>query len=159
MNKFVRKNKKGFTLTEMIVVIAIIGILAAVMIPSVVIYVNKARQNAAYQQAVAVLDFYDAYNTELSGGLLKEVSDVACIGNEHTFDNDSITCSTCGKDVASRPGDSIYTGFFDYYEEMTGKAVPTGTEFNDAKTQFTYVAENGVKVIITLSDMSVTYSK
>ena len=121
---------------------------------------NKARQNAAYQQAVAVLDFYEAYNTELEGGLLKEVSDVACTDNaSHTFENDSITCSTCNKDVASRPGDSIYTDFFDYYEEMTGKAVPTGTEFNDAKTQFTYVAENGVKVIITLSDMSVTYSK
>ena len=44
---------------------------AAVMIPGVIIYVNKAKQNAAYQQAVSALDVYEAYQTELDAGLIK----------------------------------------------------------------------------------------
>lgn len=44
----------GFTLTELIVVIAIIGILAAVLIPSVTIYISKAKKSAAMQDARAM---------------------------------------------------------------------------------------------------------
>lgn len=45
------KQNKGFTLTELIVVIAIIGILAAVLIPSLTGYIKKARFNADVQDA------------------------------------------------------------------------------------------------------------
>nr|WP_307990422.1 type II secretion system protein [uncultured Niameybacter sp.] len=51
MNKQIKKNKKGFTLVEMIVVIAIIGVLAAMMVPSLLGYIKKA--NTSNNKAAA----------------------------------------------------------------------------------------------------------
>ena len=67
--KKVLKNKKAFTLTEMIVVIAIIGILAGVLIPTITGYIKRANQSAAYQEAEAVLNIYETWQTEVEAGL------------------------------------------------------------------------------------------
>lgn len=50
-----RKNtKKGFTLTELIIVIVIIGILAAVLIPTLSGNIKKAKKSAAEQDALSI---------------------------------------------------------------------------------------------------------
>ena len=68
--KKVLKNKKAFTLTEMIVVIAIIGILAGVLIPTITGYIKRANQSAASQEATAMFQVYETYQTELNSGLI-----------------------------------------------------------------------------------------
>ncbi|MBQ4571069.1 MAG: type II secretion system protein [Bacilli bacterium] len=54
-------NKKGFTLTEMIVVIAIIGILAGVLIPAVTSYIKKAQKSNDEQLAASMTDEIERY--------------------------------------------------------------------------------------------------
>ena len=67
--KKVLKNKKAFTLTEMIVVIAIIGILAGVLIPTITGYIKRANQSAASQEATAMFQVYETWETEVEAGL------------------------------------------------------------------------------------------
>lgn len=57
-------NKKGFTLTEMIVVIAIIGILAGVLIPTITGYIKKTRLSNDQQVAASMTDEIERFCIE-----------------------------------------------------------------------------------------------
>ena len=62
-----RNNKKGFTIVELVIVIAVIAILAAVMIPTFGGIIKKAN-NSAVQQAAAAL-YKQAIAIDLADGV------------------------------------------------------------------------------------------
>ena len=89
--KKVLKNKKAFTLTEMIVVIAIIGILAGVLIPTITGYIKRANQSAASQEATAMFQVYETWETEKVSGLTsKEFDDYYFEIGDETLDEDTV---------------------------------------------------------------------
>ncbi len=51
MQKFIKKMKKGFTIMELVIVIAVIAILAAVLIPTFSNITDRANESAAMQEA------------------------------------------------------------------------------------------------------------
>lgn len=65
MNK--KMNKKGFTIVELVIVIAVIAILAAVLIPTFSGVIKKANQSAAMQYAASL--YKEALALDLADGV------------------------------------------------------------------------------------------
>ncbi len=74
-----KNTRKGFTITELVIVIAVIAILAAVLIPTFTSIINKANDSAALQEARATYTEYTAqwdYTTgPVAQDLIVKVSD------------------------------------------------------------------------------------
>jgi prepilin-type N-terminal cleavage/methylation domain-containing protein len=62
-----RKNKKGFTIVELVIVIGVIGILSAILIPTFVNLTNKANQAREQEE---VRNAYVAYSIDAQDGIL-----------------------------------------------------------------------------------------
>ena len=81
---------KGFTLIELMIVVAIIGVLAAVAIPAYKNYVGKAQFSAGLAQIAALKTPYDMYMYEQG----TDPSGAGDLGSNQTQPNGTITIVT-----------------------------------------------------------------
>lgn len=77
-----RTNKKGFTIVELVIVIAVIAILAAVLIPNLSRLVGKANESSAMQ---AARNEYQAYLAEYAKDL-DGTEDFVIIKGDYAFE-------------------------------------------------------------------------
>lgn len=63
------KKKKGFTLIELMAVIAIVAILAAVLVPTVSGYIERSKKTALITQVRNVVNAVEVYNSTASTSL------------------------------------------------------------------------------------------
>lgn len=80
--KLTRTNKKGFTIVELVIVIAVIAILAAVLIPNLSRLVGKANESSAMQ---AARNEYQAYLAEYAKDL-DGTEDFVIIKGDYAFE-------------------------------------------------------------------------
>jgi type IV pilus assembly protein PilA len=64
MSKLIRKSNKGFTLIELMIVVAIIGILAAIAIPNFLRFQLKSKSSEGKVNIAAIRTAQESYNAE-----------------------------------------------------------------------------------------------
>ncbi|MEG2428981.1 MAG: prepilin-type N-terminal cleavage/methylation domain-containing protein [Oscillospiraceae bacterium] len=126
--KIGKKNKKGFTLIELVVVIAIVAVLAAVGIPAIAGQVKKSQDAAALDNAklIATTASQMLSENETSGGLVTFAPDIAAVMNKAGIDIKS--CDSTKTAIT-------YTAVLDPADNKT----PIGMQVATA----TFVAKNG----------------
>lgn len=118
------KNKKGFTLVELIVVIVIILILAAVLVPSLLRYVDKANKANCKADAATILSQLQA---DYAAGQATDQTGMNPLDNNYTVNGVPVIPSTGATDAKTY---AVYT--------VTPVADGAGTQAYNEITEFTY---------------------
>ena len=126
MNK--KMNKKGFTIVELVIVIAVIAILAAVMIPTFGGIINTAKESGEMQKVTAA--YKEAYAIALSND-----------GSITAADFTTATAATDDGDAKCIKVD-IYEFTYDFTNSKWVVANPNG---------YTYAYNNGAWTVKTAS--------
>ena len=126
-----KMNKKGFTIVELVIVIAVIAILAGVMIPTFSGVIERANNSARVQIATAA--YKDAYAVALSDGVISDAektTGVTAAGITFVFTNDTATNAT---GTVGAGADAKLTG----YEITVANGVAMVTEVAPAESSST----------------------
>lgn len=110
----VNRKKKGFTLVELIAVIAILGILAAIIVPRVANYTSKANDAKYLADAKTIAQSVEAYNADQGSEVI----------------TDTTTTDTMKTDLMPASGTKYITTWpsADDFSKMTSTSVTSGVK-------------------------------
>ena len=134
-------NKKGFTIVELVIVIAVIAILAGVLIPTFATVVDKANQSKAMQEAK---NEYEAYLAEYAKDL-DGTQNLDVVSGKYYFEVRDGKFDATAKDATSY--------------DTTNKVDLTKvyTVVNAFTSGYTYTYSKGVYTKLATEDSSKTY--
>lgn len=136
-----KKLKKGFSLVEMLVVVAIIGVLSTVLYTSYKQYVDKSQKAVIEKEAVDVMQVFEtAFIEHKANGRL--TTETITVDNAYNFD-ELVTVSI------SNPLKTLY-------QKATGNPLPSNVylQWNEDETHIMY-EHNGYVAYYNIADKKV----
>ena len=145
-----KKNNKGFTLVELVIVIAILAILVGLLAPQYTKYVEKSRKSADVDNMSEMVKAVQVYAVDQG---------TKAGGNKAT--SGSITLSSSGvtvtdTDTTNKPIENALKEYVPNYDKIALKSKQWGTA--DPKAEFTIDADGDVKVSLSPEDFA-SYSE
>lgn len=130
-----KKNRKGFSLVELIVVLVIMAILAAALVPTLIGYIRQTRESNAKNEASMVVQ---AAQTISSGAFASADGKYTVEGIGEAITLDKITADTT---------DADYIAAARYLAEVKGTITKITVDKDTYKvTDVVYTTENDVEV-------------
>lgn len=152
-------NKKGFTIVELVIVIAVIAILAAVLIPTFSTVIANANRSAALQEAKVAMDVVSMENdAKLSGNFYIYTKEYGFTYAADPDANGKTGIVKTKPDKYAKGADNKQKEIKDVYKENVG----SGKDIAEANAQYfanSLTAANNLAGTGTFTDADITSGK